>query len=140
MVLISVGCLDFDHPRNKACDYCITDKPDEGEINIKVSISSSLSIIPVKVYEGNYESGKLLLTIDAESSKININLPVNKRYTFAAEYRQGGKTTIVLNTGKTEAGKVACYAEDGETITHYCWYIDAGNVDLRLKDVDEDED
>ena len=136
--MMAAGCIDFDQPRYKACDYCILDKPTEGEMIARVTITKSMPAIPVSVYRGDYEKGDTILTFIAETSRIRIFLPVDKRYTLSADYRQGGKSTIVIDSDKTTTGKVACYADDGETVTHHCWYIDPGNVDLRLKNGVED--
>lgn len=139
MMTMATGCIDFDSPRYKACDNCIWDKPYEGKITARFTITPSMPAIPVSVFRGDYEKRDTVMTFIADSARMNILLPVDKNYTFAAEYRQGGKTTIVINTGTIKTGKVPCYGEDGETITHHCWYIDPGDVDLKLKTGVEDE-
>ncbi len=115
------GCED-----NFFNSSCFDDKPETGGLTIRVSIEQ-FDTVPVKIYQGYYENNNLLFEDTLYEGTKHWDMPVNSRYTVAAEYKKEGKFYFVIDGGEIKTR----YNED--TYTDPCWELSELDLNLKLK-------
>jgi hypothetical protein len=108
------------------CSKCKTDEPSDAEIDIK--ISTSYNEVRINIYEGNLDDSILYKTITTNSSNSSCTLPLNKTYTFAAQYFTSyGDIYNVINSITPHVK----YVED--QCDEPCYFVYNNTVNLKLK-------
>ncbi|NLA48502.1 MAG: hypothetical protein GX876_03460 [Bacteroidales bacterium] len=113
------------------CNECTADEPLSAYVTIILRNPYELGVtngmIIVNIYEGNMEDNVLFKSIQATSTDIKVNLPINKKYSFAARYFIDNKTYIVVNsiTPKVKFDKSSC--------DEPCYYTSPRKVNLKLR-------
>jgi len=99
-----------------------TGMPETGEVTIRVSQTDT----KVRIYNGAMDSGNIVDEFTATEQRNVIKLPVNKYYTYAAEYMKGSDTIIVPVKSKFECVKNECKGLE-------CYFFLNNVVDLSLR-------
>jgi hypothetical protein len=110
------------------CSECFADEPDETYIEIKLDVIASG--VYVKIYTGNLEDNIKFASYKTYSKNSFYKVPLNKSYTVTAEYIISGVSYIAVNKVKPRV----TFSE--EQCTDPCYYIYDKSVNLKLKDVD----
>jgi hypothetical protein len=107
------------------CSECQSQEPIA--VNLTVRLSTQYGLIYVDVYQGYLEDSVLFSSVTSYSAKINMIVPINKKYTLTAKYLSTGNVYIVVNsvTPRVKYAKDQC--------NDPCYYIYDDEVDLRLK-------
>lgn len=113
------------------CSECSADEPLSAYITIILrnpyELGTTGGVIIVDIYEGNLEDNVIFKSIQATRTEVEVNLPVNKKYSFAASYLIDNKTYIVVNsiTPKVKSDKRSC--------DEPCYYTTPRKVNLKLR-------
>lgn len=128
------GCKHEELRRN-ACNNCVSTKPSIGNLHILFTHSEIHSAIPYQIFEGTYESGTMIYFDTAYTPSVIVTLSTDVVYTVAAEYNvEEGKKLVVINTDKIKARRQGCSENDDGEVTHYCWFVIPGSVDLKIRE------
>ncbi len=109
------------------CEECYREKPDSADLIIELTMNDNYNIIPLIVYKGEVEDNDIEYIDTAYGSPYYLYVPVNKRYSVAAEYNSGS-TKIVAIDGtdlKIKHVRAAC--------DQRCWIIEGQDMNVRLK-------
>lgn len=98
--------------------------PESGEVTIRVS--SQQGGVRVLVYNGQMDGGSLAQSFTATEQRSAIELPVNKNYTYVAEYIRDSDTIMVPVNSKFKCNLNECKGRQ-------CYFFINNVVDLRLK-------
>lgn len=114
------------------CGDCLTDAPVETTVYVRINENYIYGLgIQISVYEGDYEDGILYESFTLRySSDTPINLPINKKYTFTADYFVGDISYTVFDETMPSVKFSTDDCEDS------CFYIYDNSVDLRLRYTD----
>jgi hypothetical protein len=110
------------------CPDCLSDEPEETEVDIKFDGYFSKNPVIFNLYVGNLEDSVLIDTYKITSSMFVPTVTLNKKYTFTATYTsQSGIRYIAVDSfyPKVKYEKDQC--DDP------CFFIYGKSVDLRLK-------
>ena len=112
---------------NIDCEECYQIKPDSADLFVKLTINSTYDTIPLIVYRNEVEDNDIEYIDTAYGSPYYLFVPVNKKYSIAAEYNADSKKIIAIDGAKLKLKHVrsACDKE--------CWLIEGGELDVRLK-------
>lgn len=106
---------------------CYDEKPDSGYFHIKVTINQENPVVPLKVYEGKYETKKLILFDSLFYDTVTVKLKVEQYYTFVATYTHKNKIIKAID-GK----KIHVYSNTDNS-GNTCWKVEKSSVNLTLK-------
>jgi len=106
---------------------CYENKPENGEMTIKVSIDSPNDTVYVKIYQGVIENNKLLLVDTLTVASKVYEMPVNSYYSATADYIQDGKIVRAI-----DGDRISTRESEDEYGT-ICWNLKNISLDLRLK-------
>lgn len=109
------------------CYECLSDEPEEAEIEIKVENIFYLAPTIIKVYEGNLEDNLLLETFSTSSESITSTLRLNKMYTITATYHIDGSYYTAVNSVTPRI------KYDEEQCSEPCYYVYDRVINLKLK-------
>jgi len=109
------------------CSLCYATPPDSGFVRPEITIDPAHPAVPVTVYEGPVESGKVVFRDTFSVPTPRIEVPVGKAYSLTAAYLQNGDTILVVEGDKLEVKKAV--GQCGGP----CYVITGGFYDLRLK-------
>jgi hypothetical protein len=127
LLIIVFSCQKGDFFQSP-CKDCVTEEPVEAVIDVKVEPLELLNyIVSVNLYEGNVEDSILMNTYKPTSSPLQVTLPVNKLYTFVANYYSSGNYYKAISsvTPRVKYEKFRC--------VNACYIILDNVADLRLK-------
>lgn len=124
--LVSVGQL-FWQCGDDNSDKCFDIKPDSAYFNIKVSINKQNPFVPLSVFDGRYETQKLILQDTLYFDTTKIYLKVEKYYTFVANYNYNNKTIKAIR-----GQRIHIYNEIDEQ-GNTCWKIPKTLINLTLR-------
>ncbi len=110
------------------CSLCFASPPDSGYIHPEITINASHTAVPVTVYEGPVETGKIVFTDTFSIPTPRIGLPTGKTYSLTATYVKGRDTIIVIDGDRLEVKKAV--GQCGGT----CYVVTGGFYDLRLRE------
>ena len=126
--LFSAGCNKDNIYQEVDCSLCFATPPDSGVVYPELTINASHTAVPVTVYEGPVEAGKVVFSDTFSVPTPRIELPVEKYYSLTATYLKGRDTVIVLDGGKLEVKKTV--GQCGGT----CYVVTGGFYDLKLRE------
>jgi hypothetical protein len=123
LILVVVLSVPFSACLNNSntddCDpnlVCNTVQPTNGAIDVSVTINSDNPYVPMAIYYGNASDSNLYFE-DTVFSDPRYYLPIGKRYSIVAKYRQRGNTVYAVDGGKTTYTSTTncgetCYEDD----------------------------
>ncbi len=109
------------------CSVCFANPPDSGYLRPELTIDRDHPRVPVAVYEGDIETGTLLLQDTFALPTPRILMPAGRRYAMTATYIRGGDTIIAVDGDELAIKKAV--GQCGGT----CYVVTGGFFDLRLK-------
>jgi hypothetical protein len=126
--LMLIGCSsDEDEELPYPPVDCLSSKPQNGYVNIDITINAQNPSVPVDVYEGPIEAGQLVQRDTVSVRQFSYQLPVDRSYSVTARYLVGPDTVLAIDAGKIET------EEKEYRNSVYCWEVDDADVDVRLK-------
>jgi len=112
-------CTDQDYAS------CNTEQPQTGRITILLTINQENPSVPVRVYEGNFEDGRLVRADTIRMRSFNYFLTPGKDYSFTATYNDGNSKIMTVDGGRI---KVSTY----RMCELRCYELNNPEIDLRL--------
>jgi hypothetical protein len=109
------------------CATCLSEKPDEGTVEITLKSVFSEQSVRIRIYEGYLEDSVLLASWLTPEVKTARTVPLNKIYTITASYYLNGSTYVAVNSvlPRVKYDESSCETP--------CYYIYDNKVNLRLK-------
>ncbi len=113
------------------CEYpdysnCITVEPENGKLNLKITINDENKKVPMSIYYGNFEHNVICITDTLEVPQTTYTLPADVYYSVKAEYKSGNKTIYAIDGGFLE--KKSYHVCDS-----ICWVVKDIDLNLKLK-------
>ncbi|HOP03716.1 MAG TPA: hypothetical protein PLE67_04510 [Tenuifilaceae bacterium] len=121
------SCNDFLDRVLVDCSYCYADKPEYGDVELRVTINDENPSVPVTVYYGAFEDNVVAATDTARTEYFYFSLPTDEEYSFRATYQKNGLDYFVINGTKLRT------RIDYESCDQPCYFITGDEVDLRKK-------
>jgi hypothetical protein len=115
------------------CDECFTDKPETGEMIIKLSEDKLKDGVVIKIYKGKYtenmifDDSKLIYNDTIYNKPDDIFVPLDQYYSVVAQYKVDG-----IKYNVVDGDKIKLYSIKS-TCGFACWIIRGGEVNCRLK-------
>jgi len=131
LMLITMSCENSEI-RNNACDPCLAEPPDSGNLIIQFSINSKHFKVPYEVYRGVFEEGVSILRDTTQNDEVAIQLKADESYSVVAEYWLNGKRTLVVDGAKIKTRKMQCTDPDDSESTIGCWYVIPARIDVSV--------
>jgi len=119
--LSSCDGVNWDNP----CEDCYQEKPTQGILTIIVD-SDYLPAVPIKLYKGKLEKGRLFLVDTLNEISTDVWVNVGSFYTVVVEYKKGEKTILAV-----DGDKVTVFFDE-ESCDVPCWRPHDGKVDCTL--------
>lgn len=122
LLILAGSCDEKVYTGDVDCDECYTEKPQQADLIIDLTISNRFGNVVVNVYEGEVEDNQLVLTDTVDYTPFYAYVKVDKKYAVRAEYRKGIETLYVVDGTKlkvmsvSDACEDACYVIEGEAI------------------------
>ncbi len=130
-LMIVTICCERDVPPKLTtvdCFDCYQNRPDWGQLNVKLTINDENPMVPIVVYIGNIEDNNIEWIDTSYSDDYWVEVPVNKYYSITAEYKSGDKTILAVDGDEFKIKYT-------ETDCDYpCYYYYGGYYDIQLKD------
>ncbi|MFC2138195.1 hypothetical protein ACFLTE_08480 [Bacteroidota bacterium] len=127
VITINFSCEKEFHSNSVDCAFCYTEEPEYDALVIQLTIDEDNQTVPVKIYEGIMESGIEVYSDTVDTTKIWVDVELNKKYTVKAEYFSNGKHIIAVDNDKIKS------KYNTEDCSESCWAIIGGYIDVRLK-------
>jgi len=126
IILMFSSCRSkFDDCTEQDYANCNTERPQTGRITARLTINSENRRVPVRVYEGNFEDGKLVREDTISIKTFNYFLTPDTEYSMVARYLRDNDTIMVVNKAYI---RVIRY----RMCELRCYDLDKPEVDLRL--------
>lgn len=129
-LLIAFSCDNYDSEND--CYHqpsdCMEYPPSTGYVEITVNFNDLNRAVPIEIYEGNFEDGRLVLKSTLTTTQKRFNLPSDKKYSAIGIYNH-------VKDGEN----IVIYTLDGGKLDHttkeYCEgdCYEEGTLDLNLK-------
>jgi hypothetical protein len=127
----AIGCQNYEY-WSKACDDCLIDEPSEGELTLKFLLDDENKSVAFRVYEGEIETGNLIIEDTALVNSVTFTMPSEIKYSAEAFYHKDGKTIVVVDGDKIRTQTTSCPDENDPESTHSCWYVVPAFLNLEL--------
>jgi hypothetical protein len=110
------------------CNSCYESLPDLLNLEIKVSIDSENSYVPVTLYRGSIENG-VVISNDTTYNSVYYSKDVEfgENYSAVAKYSRGGRTIYAVD------GRFLKKKLDRSSCNNPCYTVSGDVLDLRLK-------
>lgn len=102
---------------------CLENRPEEGRVMIRVSEAQQGDSVRVELREGNWRDGSRVLLNRASGGELELNTPVDRRYTAEASYPNGGDTLRAYDSGLLQL-------EDLRNCDEVCYRIEDLELEL----------
>jgi hypothetical protein len=110
------------------CNNCYESLPDLLNLEIKVSIDSENSYIPVTLYRGNIDNGVVISNDTAYNSVYYTkDVEFGENYSAVAKYSRGGRIIYAVD------GRFLKKKLDRSSCSNPCYTVSGDVLDLRLK-------
>jgi len=125
IILFTISCdkpyVDCEYP-----DYsnCITVEPENGKLQLKITINEENKRVPITLYYGTYENQVICINDTLEVPKKTYTLPADVYYSVKAQYKSGNSTINAIDGGFLEK-------KSYKVCDSICWVVK--NIDLNLK-------
>ncbi|MFP4365890.1 MAG: hypothetical protein ACLFQA_02240 [Bacteroidales bacterium] len=114
------------------CSECYTRKPEEAEINVKLTLNNTNPYVVVNVYSGRIEEEILILSDTARTETWNTVLPVDEYYTVTATYWSGAADLTYYNVTAIDGSHIRT-RKISDTCDEPCWVVRGNDFNVRLK-------
>ncbi len=124
LLILTGSCDEKIYTDDVDCAECYTEKPQQADLIIDLTISNRFGNVVVNVYEGEVEDNQIVLTDTVDYTPFYAYVKVDKKYAVRAEYSKGTKTLYVVNRTKLKVMSVsaacedACYIIEGEAVNN----------------------
>ena len=126
VAIVPIACEDSTLIIN--CNKCFESLSDKMSLEIKLTIDSQNSFVPITFYRGNIDEGEILLRDTSYFSIYNTpKVEFNQVYSAVAKYSKGGRVIFVVD------GRVLKKKLDKNSCSNPCYVIQGDVLDLRLK-------
>lgn len=103
---------------------CETVRPAFGKLKIKLSYINSG--VPITIYRGYVEDSSVVYSAIISASSIEIEMPVNYKYSVSARYMQNGKIIQAIDGTEIERkSTIQC--------EYTCWEVTGGEINVELR-------
>jgi hypothetical protein len=127
VVMAAFGCSsDDDGELPFAPEGCLDTKPATGHLHVQITLNAQNPRVPINVYEGPIESGRLVRSDSLGVSQFSYELPADHSYAVTARYLVGQDTVLAIGSDDIRTSQTQYYDA-------YCWEVGDGKVDVRLK-------
>lgn len=109
------------------CDECFDYEPDTADLIIYVTLNNENPEIPIVLYRGNVEEGKVDWVDTIREATFYLPSAVDQFYSITAEYKVGDKTIVVVDGDEMKA------RNEDETCGAPCWIIRGGYLKVELE-------
>ena len=126
MITTLISCdpySDWDLPGGNPC---YVEKPEFGQIIIRVTLNDTISEVPVSIYRGKTDQNEVLLQDTLRQEIVYFDAPVNERYAVEARYFSSNQEIIAV-----DGGRLYIY-EDTENCDVGRWRIHDLKIDCAL--------
>jgi hypothetical protein len=106
---------------------CFTERPEEAEIEISLTINDDNRIVPINIYYGKIESDSIIYNDTCQVEKVHVWLPVDHYYTVVAKYKSGSRIIRAVDGRKLRIVKST--QEDGSD----CFKVQGDKLNVKLK-------
>lgn len=110
-----------------SCDSCFFDKPTEYQVVLRFSISDENPTVDYAIYQGETLEGTPVYQGVADSSEVEVWLPLGSHYTAVADYCGNVRTISVVAVGHLHAELTRTVCDEP------CYMIYGRRFDLRLR-------
>jgi hypothetical protein len=110
------------------CLDCKTEEPATGIIELKIDPGFIPSNV-IRVYQGNIEDNILIGTYNANNEVFNIDLTLNRKYTFTATYTKNNALYTAVDSTLPRVRDMKDKCDD------VCYQVYDNKCDLRLKGI-----
>lgn len=130
-LLLLMGCTDEEgEDWEEECDPCPSDCHHtpfpEGKLEAEVTINAENPAVTLRIYEGDYEDGFLIDSVNLSVTSYETTLPLGD-YSGVVEYQVGGYTVVAV-----DGDSIGNDSED--CCTGPCYEIDNAHLDLVLEE------
>jgi hypothetical protein len=125
-VLLALGCTD-DENKGYAPSNCKHSEPTTGFLRVELTINQTNHRVPLTIFEGAYEEGKVVLRDTVDVEDVSYELRVGKEYSVLARYISGRDTILALDSESLDVA-----SDEYQDAT--CYYVEEGKADVRLHD------
>lgn len=112
-------------------DYsdCNSVKPTVAPLTLELTINEENPEVRVEIYDGNIVDDYKIHEFVADTSRVEVDVPVGAKYSAQAFYKFGDDSlTAVDGTNYRRTSYTYCDST--------CWRLHGGSIDLELKDYD----
>ncbi|MFO7723824.1 MAG: hypothetical protein R6V49_11445 [Bacteroidales bacterium] len=131
LILFIMSCENSEI-RNNACDPCLAEPPDSGNLIIQFSVNNKHIDVPYAVYLGDFEEGMKIHGDTARNQEVSIQFKADETYSVVAEYWLDGQKTLVVDGAKIKTRKMQCPDPEDSESTISCWYVIPGRIDVTV--------
>jgi len=127
IIMGSVSCGEKIFTGDVNCEECYTEKPDNVDLIIHVTINSEFPEVPIVIYSGNIEDNQVIQVDTVYESPYYSYVAAGKRYSVKAKYEKDDATLFAVDGTKPKVLRVtdACDSE--------CYVIEDVTLDVRIK-------
>ncbi len=129
LIFLHTACSDKIFTGNVNCDDCYTDKPQNVDLIIEVTLSGEYPEVPIAVYQGNVEDDLVISrdTVQEDNNPYYLLVTPDKRYSVIATYAKTGSVLYAVDGTKPRILKVtdACDSE--------CYVLEDVRLNVRVK-------
>ncbi len=125
--LIISSCHEYYFDSGYPCDFCYTEKPEEGLLTIKLTVNGENPFIPIIIYQDELDYQETVWVDTTNEESYEILVPIDNNYTVTAEYKSGDKIITAVDATKIHMKENTSDCEED------CWIVFDGTVDLTLK-------
>ena len=130
LIFLSIVCGSCDEKiftGDVNCDECYSEKPDEADLVIDLTINYKYPAVLITVFYGDIESGNVVTSEYADYTPYYVYVPVNRTYSVRAEYKTGSETVYAIDGTNLRVLSVT------DACTEKCFVIENEKMDARLK-------
>jgi hypothetical protein len=127
VLTFSGSCDEKIYTGNVNCDECYTEKPEQVDLIIEVTLSGEYPAVPIVVYRDEMEKNQVEHSDTVYENPYYLYVKAGREYSVVARYEKTDKTLYVVDGTKPRVLKVtdACETE--------CYVIEDVDMDVRIK-------
>jgi hypothetical protein len=126
-MLIGVSCDEKVFTGDVDCDECYTEKQEEADLVIELTVNNQYPRVPVTVYNGNVEDNDIVAYDTATSSPFYFYVPTDKKYSVKAQYTTADITIYAIDGTNLKVLRVSNACDES------CYVVENYDIDVRIK-------